>query len=107
MSTKPKELPIETWLKMLPEPYRSQALENLKKHGWDNDDQEEESADDALSLAFDWETSLQGYEYWNELYEKLFDGKVNLQSDIWFEIRQELAELNDEILKIKEQLNQE
>ena len=59
---------IREHLESLPEPYRTQALENMRP----------EKAlvfpsmncrGEALTLAFDWERSPEGYLYWEERYE--------------------------------------
>lgn len=44
--------------------------------------------------------------YWGNIADRAENEEFDAP-DVWLEIRQELAELNDEILKIKEQLNQE
>jgi len=56
---------IKEWLSELPEPYRSQALENTAV---DTLDENEGNLSMALHEAFDWETSLQGHNYWRILY---------------------------------------
>lgn len=61
---------IKQWLEELPEPYRTQALENLKSDKYD-------SIEKALLNAFDWWNSPEGWNYWSEFYMEL-DKKNNL-----------------------------
>jgi hypothetical protein len=59
---------IKKWLEELPEPYRSQALENTE----DRDDKlEVKSLVTALECAFIWRLSPQGYHYWDKLRKTL------------------------------------
>jgi hypothetical protein len=53
---------IKQWLETLPEPYRGQALANLK-----NPEQIDNSLNGALKGAFVWETSAEGHAYWEEV----------------------------------------
>lgn len=106
MSTEPKKLPIETWLKMLPEPYRSQAIKNHNESNWGTTDGVPSLAE-AIGEGFEWSESREGWFYWNDMYDDFKQGKIRPQPDIWLEIQQELYELNEEISKIEEQLNQE
>lgn len=66
---KPSKTILE-WLKELPEPYAQQAIANtdmdvLHSH--------EPSLDKSLKRAFVWNTTSQGYMYWVDLYNKLFE----------------------------------
>ena len=54
------------WFEMFPEPYRTQALANLK-----DDPELYRNAHRALDHNFDWEASPEGEDYWYELYRKL------------------------------------
>ena len=65
---KPTPTTIAGWLCTLPEPYRTQALENMDEDGKDF---EADSVADALHRAFWWHRSPQGYNYWNDLHETL------------------------------------
>lgn len=60
--------PIKQWLEELPEPYRTQALENI--HYYDLE-RKCPNLPTAVFLPFDWSSSKQGFDYWNELHEKL------------------------------------
>jgi len=53
---------IKSWLEELPEPYRSQALENLVKDSRENT--EVKSLSVAISSAFVWKDTSQGEYYW-------------------------------------------
>lgn len=55
---------IKDWFEELPEPYRSEAINNIRKS-------EANSLSDALDIGFDWGRTKQGYEYWYKLFEKL------------------------------------
>lgn len=56
------------WFNELPEPYRTQAIENTKEAMIDLKDKK---ISGALRGAFIWELSPQGHDYWQELYETL------------------------------------
>lgn len=61
---------IREWLEELPEPYRTQAIENTE------DElllERVESLKKAVKCAFIWNKSPQGHEYWSELHETLND----------------------------------
>lgn len=59
---------IEQWLNELPEPYRSQALENTPKYMLTN---QYVSMVSVLMHAFPWKFSPQGLEYWQEYFNTL------------------------------------
>lgn len=65
---------IREWLEELPEPYRSQALENFDNY-WTKEEQDDLSKRISLSFAvlsaFAWDESKQGGDYWNKLYDTL------------------------------------
>lgn len=64
---------IREWLEELPEPYRTQALENAS---WKRLNRNVALQYIALSRAFSWALSTQGDKYWRDLYEKFkSDGK--------------------------------
>lgn len=63
-----KEKTIREWLEELPEPYRTEAINNAYELIIDTP---EKSITEALSNAFVWKNSPQGNKYWNELYDKL------------------------------------
>jgi len=59
---------IREWLEELPEPYRSQAMENMIKKA---EGLKKPSFQIALTNAFVWELSKQGGDYWRKLYNRL------------------------------------
>jgi len=58
---------IKEWLSELPEPARSQALDNYE--GPEN--RMASSILEALMIAFIWEATVEGWDYWNNIYEEL------------------------------------
>lgn len=61
---------IREHLNDLPEPYRTEALENESK-GANCDGIEEDTISDALMCAFLWSSTPQGFYYWSDFYETL------------------------------------
>jgi hypothetical protein len=53
----------------LPEPYRTQAIENCKDQG--NEGLKVENLDEAFSDGFVWSRSKQGYDHWDDFYDSL------------------------------------
>lgn len=70
---------IKEWLEELPEPYRTQAIDNMnqatERHGLRVDLIEEESLSKALCGAFSWALSKEGASYWSYLYEMKLNKK--------------------------------
>lgn len=69
---------LEDALKRLPEPYRQKALDNFKQvsiHAAariEKMHQEEfTSLHDCINFAFDWFTSIEGFDYWANAYFEL------------------------------------
>lgn len=62
MAYDPKNPTIIYYLNQLPEPYRSEALENYDFSFAGN--QQPTTPIDALAMAFDWRKSKQGHTYW-------------------------------------------
>lgn len=59
-------------LEKLPEPYRTQALGYFNPAFYeDRLDGEPADVGSALTMAFDWDQTDEGYDYWHELYETL------------------------------------
>ena len=65
---KPAPTTIAGWLNTLPEPYRTQALENMDEDGGDC---EADNAVQAVNRAFWWGSSPEGYDYWNNFHQTL------------------------------------
>jgi hypothetical protein len=63
---------IEQHLNNLSEPHRTQALNNVISILKDFE-QEGITDSEALIRAFDWEDSSQGFDYWEQLYDKLVE----------------------------------
>ncbi len=58
-------------LEKLPEPYRSQALENFDEEFFENNNEREKpmrTIGAALLCSFEWEHTKQGYDYWSEAF---------------------------------------
>jgi hypothetical protein len=62
---------IKEYLEELPEPWKSQALENCDAEPTDS----APSRDKALSMAFTWSSSPEGHEYWSTAQASFFEGK--------------------------------
>ena len=63
------------WFNELPEPYRTQALENVRggncRHSRDIEESEMfVSMAQAITSTMHWSATPQGHEYWNELYDR-------------------------------------
>lgn len=56
---------VEQWLNTLPEPYRTQALNNADTKCLFA---EECNPQDAILKAFTWDYSTEGFHYWNDFY---------------------------------------
>lgn len=70
---------IREWLEELPEPYRTQAIENYNNQECNFNlrfglkEQEHNSLKDALFSAFAWGHTEQGYEHWRFFHDTLND----------------------------------
>lgn len=64
---------IREWLEELPEPYRTQALENCNSMRLSISGLSDivETSRIAIMSAFHWDSSPEGFHYWDELYETL------------------------------------
>jgi hypothetical protein len=65
------EKTVKEWLNELPEPYRSQAIENCDKECPEEFERRVGDAQSALCNSFTWDESPQGADYWVEIYFKL------------------------------------
>jgi len=68
------EKTIKEWLETLPEPYRTEALDETKPR---DSRQVSESLVKAICDAFSWSQSEQGSGYWNEVAERAEAGEFN------------------------------
>lgn len=59
---------IKEWLEELPEPYRTQALNNADEVLLECT---EETQSEALKGAFMWFTTEEGHDYWSQLHKTL------------------------------------
>lgn len=77
-----KELkPVEEWYKMLPEPYRSQALEAKRNNPPTalHKATHARSICDALINGFDWEDAG-GFNKWHAIYCKIQRGEIEIST---------------------------
>jgi hypothetical protein len=65
---------IKEYLEELPEPWRSQALENYDPK-FHPHTKTTSSLESAISWAFDWSESPEGHEYWSTAHDSIIDGK--------------------------------
>lgn len=68
------------WAEMLPEPYRSQAIEYLQKYGKGDEKMEGVDIGHAVDGLFIWNHTAQGHDYWSKLRVKL-RGKLPVEDD--------------------------
>lgn len=66
--------PILTWYEDLPEPIRSQAIEN-----YDGTDIHQRSIAGAIFMGMAWLTTPQGAEYWADIYNRANSGEFDKQ----------------------------
>jgi hypothetical protein len=57
---------VKEWLQELPEPYRTQSLENCT-----NPDEEVKLLSEALGYGFYWGRTKQGYMYWSDIFDNI------------------------------------
>jgi len=65
---KTEEKTVKDWLNTLNEPYKTKALNNIQEKVTNV---QVISVSKALKQAFDWDNSLEGWEYWNDLTKSL------------------------------------
>ena len=72
---------IREWLEELPEPYRTQAIDNYenpecnmyKRGDWTEPEKKQESLVDAIYDAFIWLRTPEGFQYWVDFKNTLTD----------------------------------
>lgn len=69
------EKKIEEWYEQLPEPIRSQALENRRLFPLTYETAI--SPSDALFYGFHWIETPQGYEHWDNIYKRALNGEFD------------------------------
>jgi len=69
------------WLSELPEPYRTEALENLEEHPWIGTEEEGSwsagAISCAISCAFWWSCTQQGFSYWSDIHARAIAGEFD------------------------------
>ena len=60
---------IKEWLEELPEPYKTQALTNMKNFALYAGEYEVTSLDKAIEWAFYWGQTPEGLSYWDDLHQ--------------------------------------
>jgi len=61
------------WFDTLPEPYKTQAINNTKLHLLKTFD---ESLIDAIKSSFTWHSTDQGHDYWFDLVNQIDSGTI-------------------------------
>lgn len=72
--------PIKDWLNDLPEPYRSQALENHSIIPIRDTEKQVSKLSYAMFFAFPWDVSPQGSEYWGSFYVSICKAETEADS---------------------------
>jgi len=78
------------WFQKLPEPYRTQALENsdVLKIKY-------QSLPDAIMGNFTWDDTPQGDEYWDKIHDRAKSGEFNHNLNGWIPVSERLPEESD------------
>ena len=66
----------QEWAEYLPEPIRTQFLENVNPN-YGNYSERTDSLDDCIYSSFDWEYTTQGEFHWNAIYERALNGEFS------------------------------
>ena len=74
--TKYKQYTAGWWFEKLPDPYRGQAIANIKS------DRVFKSLPDAIMDSFNWGGTKQGGGYWAKVYTRTLDGEFDGKNDI-------------------------
>jgi hypothetical protein len=69
---------VEWWLQQLPEPYRSQAFANCNDDYCDIGREMCTSAEEALSIGFNWHFTPEKEDYWVTVYRAIKSGEIAL-----------------------------
>lgn len=67
-----KKKTIQEWLEELPEPHRAQAIDNYKEQRGGKIDTYTDAITLALTGAFAWGKTPEGFDYWNDFYGSFF-----------------------------------
>lgn len=72
---------IRDWLKRLPEPYKKQALMNTYIFGAEGLDIKVLTIYDALMEAFNWCSTDEGFDYWDNVHLDAYLGEFDIKKD--------------------------
>lgn len=93
---------VREWAKHLPEPIRTQFLENVQALN-DNPekilDKDVESLSSAIFCAFGWIRSPQGHDYWNMIDNRAMTGEFNQSTPMT--VPELLAKIDKQIAELK------
>jgi hypothetical protein len=78
------------WFQKLPEPYRTQALENS-----DGLKIKYQSLPDALMGNFTWDDTPQGDEYWDKIHDRAKSGEIDRNLNGWIPVSERLPTKED------------
>jgi hypothetical protein len=71
----PAKNTVKEWLSEMPEPYRTQALENLQNNnGYAGSNNICKSTHSAITYGFLWQTTPQGVDYWRAVWRSFCEG---------------------------------
>jgi len=92
---------IREWLETLPEPYRSQALENTEEYKLSED--KDDCLSEAIESAFTWKLTKQGLQYWINVFDSVENaeksgGMINIE-DALNRIDVTVKTVNEEAVK--------
>lgn len=91
------EQTIQDWFNLLLEPFKSQALGNLKEEGRTKI---VDSMSDAINRGFTWEETSQGHAYWSNIFLEHVDHERNQTPKFTHEM-QKIKEMEEKIEKEK------
>ena len=69
-----KELTIMQWIKQLRQPYRHQAIKNVTPTVVNV---KRDCFNGVLMAAFIWDETIEGHDYWSDVYDEFYWGKGN------------------------------
>lgn len=80
------------WFEQLPEPIRTQAINNLDA---DSSKKEFEQFHVAVGHAFNWELTEQGTDYWNNIFNRAYMGEFTPNLNGWIPVSERLPTVED------------
>ena len=90
-----KKKTAKEWFRQLPEPYRTQAMENWGKSDWEEKNDEFDSLADAIECSFSWCLTQQEHEYWDDIHERARAGEFDINQYGWIPVSKRLPEESD------------